>query len=134
MKFNKKVQYALLFSLYLSKVVQSSVEEAAMELNIPVDYLSQIALTLKKKGVVTSIRGPGGGYKLKDNPSFYTIFAAFGYIQPLSVQENVNFNDRQSTDAHKSVSILADDIQHMLTSLLDQPVIGFTKESYDCEV
>ncbi len=38
-------------------------------LSIPVNYLEQIFLKLRKCGIVTSIRGPGGGYILARSPS-----------------------------------------------------------------
>jgi len=41
--------------------------------DIPHNYLEQLFMKLKKNGVVTSIRGPGGGYKLNDAPDKISI-------------------------------------------------------------
>ena len=47
--------------------------------SIPLDYLEQIFLKLKKAELVTSVKGPGGGYKListKDNITIANIIDA----------------------------------------------------------
>lgn len=41
--------------------------------NISLNYLEQIFLQLKKANIVTSVKGPGGGYKLTDSASKVTI-------------------------------------------------------------
>lgn len=41
--------------------------------NIPHNYLEQLFMKLKREGIVTSIRGPGGGYKLNARPEDISI-------------------------------------------------------------
>ncbi len=41
--------------------------------NISLSYLEQIFSNLRKAGIVKSVKGPGGGYSLKKNPSEITI-------------------------------------------------------------
>ncbi|MCP5369900.1 MAG: Rrf2 family transcriptional regulator [Rickettsiaceae bacterium] len=66
--------------------VMAVVELAASDPNIPVklayiserqnislNYLEQIFLKLKKANIVTSVKGPGGGYKLNEIASKVTI-------------------------------------------------------------
>ncbi len=66
--------------------VMAVVELAASDPNIPVklasiserqnislNYLEQIFLQLKKANIVTSVKGPGGGYKLTESASKITI-------------------------------------------------------------
>lgn len=49
------------------------VEEIAERQGLPVRYLEQILLTLKRAGYVESKRGAGGGYYLKKHPREITI-------------------------------------------------------------
>lgn len=41
-----------------------TVKDLARDLDIPRNYLSKILLALARKGVVESVRGPGGGFRL----------------------------------------------------------------------
>jgi Rrf2 family protein len=50
-----------------------SIKHIASEESIPLRYLEQIMNQLRKEGIVTSIRGRLGGYKLSGPPSSFTI-------------------------------------------------------------
>jgi Rrf2 family transcriptional regulator, cysteine metabolism repressor len=45
------------------------IKEIATNLGIPQNYLEQLLATIRKAGLVESIRGAGGGYKLSREPS-----------------------------------------------------------------
>ncbi len=45
-----------------------NLSDIAKRQNIALNYLEQIFLKLKKTGIVSSTRGPGGGYALLDDP------------------------------------------------------------------
>ncbi|MEW5821333.1 MAG: Rrf2 family transcriptional regulator [Cyanobacteriota bacterium] len=69
---SSKVTYSIsaLFELsmhYKGKCLQ--IKEIASAQNIPISYLEQILLILRKAGFVKSIRGAQGGYKLVHDPS-----------------------------------------------------------------
>jgi Rrf2 family protein len=49
-------------------------QDIARQHGIPADYLDQILLKLRKGGLISSIRGRGGGYKLSRNPADLTIW------------------------------------------------------------
>lgn len=60
-------EYALRAVLYLARQGDEelvSVETVAAEVGIPRNYLSKILHTLAKEGVLESLRGPRGGFKL----------------------------------------------------------------------
>lgn len=63
-----KARYAVMSILEIATIGKdgSPVKLAIISdrLNIPVSYLEQIFLKLKNCGIVTSVRGPGGGYFL----------------------------------------------------------------------
>jgi Rrf2 family cysteine metabolism transcriptional repressor len=48
---------------------------------IPLRYLEQLLLRLKKSGIIESIRGPSGGYVLTDDPSNLSIGMVFRVLE-----------------------------------------------------
>ena len=48
--------------------------EIAESQNIPLDYTQQILQRLRKAGLVVSVRGPSGGYKLEKKPEEITLY------------------------------------------------------------
>lgn len=77
MNFTSKSHYALKIMLdlayyyYLPHVHRKDVAKRQC---IPVDYLDQIMIKLRAAGLVKSIRGRGGGYKLSNDPKNVTIW------------------------------------------------------------
>ncbi|MBP7190469.1 MAG: Rrf2 family transcriptional regulator [Rickettsiaceae bacterium] len=51
-----------------------SLADISARQNIPLSYLEQIFMKLRTSGIVTSVRGPGGGYLLSTTPSKISIF------------------------------------------------------------
>jgi len=67
MKLTARSEYALLALVYLARSDQSghvSADAIARAQSIPVRFLEQIMLSLKRAHVVQSIKGQRGGYKL----------------------------------------------------------------------
>lgn len=83
MKFSTRILYGLKAVLVLASRYGEgslSVSQIAKKEGISVAYLEQILNSLKKKGLVKSVRGPQGGYVLTRKPSeinleslFYTL-------------------------------------------------------------
>jgi len=65
--------YAVAAMLVLYQHAESSVplsiEKIAKEANVPKNFLEQILVSLKKSGILKSVRGAYGGYLLAKNPS-----------------------------------------------------------------
>ena len=64
---SNKTIYAIAALHELSKVEEGSllkIKQIAMNANIPQNFLEQILLALKKQGILHSIKGAHGGYKL----------------------------------------------------------------------
>lgn len=79
MKLSKKSEYGLRALLELAttpdpKVLQR--QEIALRQRIPIEFLEQILLTLKRAGLVASQRGLNGGYRLIRSPEQITL----GYV------------------------------------------------------
>lgn len=71
MKISKKGEYALRAMLYLSLNYRDApvrIQEIAKREKIPVKFLEQILLELRKAGLLKSRRGAGGGYSLIKPP------------------------------------------------------------------
>jgi len=59
--------YGLIAIVILAKETKDellSIKQIAQKGNIPQNYLEQILVVMKKNGIITSIRGANGGYKL----------------------------------------------------------------------
>ena len=75
MKISTKGRYALrlMLDLALENNQVVKLKDVAERQEISVKYLEQIISVLQKCGYVTSMRGPGGGYKLSKKPEDYTV-------------------------------------------------------------
>ncbi|RME93567.1 MAG: Rrf2 family transcriptional regulator [Verrucomicrobia bacterium] len=76
MKLSVKSDYAARAILALARSqpgIPRKVEELAAEQNIPANYLVQILIELKTRGLVASQRGKVGGYTLAKPPSQITL-------------------------------------------------------------
>ena len=71
MKVSSRGEYALraLICLCTTKKNLINIEEISEKTLVPVNYLEQILLQLKRNGYVQSKRGVKGGYKLGRNPN-----------------------------------------------------------------
>ena len=57
------------------------IKEIATKGKIPQNYLEQILVTLKKGGLVESIRGANGGYKLLKDANIITVFEVLNTLE-----------------------------------------------------
>ena len=77
MKLSARTEYACLAVMYLaenwSTAAPVQIRRIAEEHGIPARFLVQILLQLKGVGLVTSIRGAGGGYRLNKAPTEITL-------------------------------------------------------------
>ncbi|MCP9451616.1 MAG: Rrf2 family transcriptional regulator [Nitrospira sp.] len=77
MKLSKKSEYGLRALLELTLAYETSSfvqrQDIASRQNIPVEFLEQVLLTLKRAGLLASRRGMNGGYRLIKPPSHVTL-------------------------------------------------------------
>lgn len=67
MKINNKAKIATIAMISLARAGQSApipLDEIAARQGVSLSYLEQIFANLRKAGLVESVRGPGGGYKV----------------------------------------------------------------------
>ncbi len=76
MKISKKAEYALRAVLAMSRSAPGSlfsITSLSQEERIPLKFLEQILLVLRKGGLLVSRRGAGGGYHLGKPPTRITV-------------------------------------------------------------
>jgi Rrf2 family protein len=90
------------------------IKEIALSASIPQSFLEQILLELKKSGILTSIKGAQGGYKLSKPLKEITLKEI---IQTL---ETAPFTTAEG--ASKVLQLFWDDVKHSLKKSLDIPL------------
>ena len=71
MKLSTKGRYAMVALVDLATVgagQMTSLAEISKRQDISLPYLEQLFVRLRRSGLVASVRGPGGGYKLAKEP------------------------------------------------------------------
>jgi Rrf2 family protein len=127
---SKTSEYALRAVLFLareSRDIQVPAGDIAAGLDVPANYLSKILHTLSRAGVVSSERGPGGGYRLArpaDTMSLADVVGAFEPISPGSrcLLGRARCHDDQPCAAHERWRLVFD------------PVTAFFRETMVAEL
>jgi len=76
MKITSSMEYATRLAVNLAHGhgrAASSAEKLSESENVPVDYVNQLLMRLRRAGIVTSQRGTGGGYSLSRVPEKITL-------------------------------------------------------------
>ena len=109
MKLTTKGRYAVTAMLDLSlhnKEGPVSLADISKRQDISLSYLEQLFSKLRKRGLVVSMRGPGGGYSLSDAPSEIAISNII-----LAVDENVDVtNCGGASDCQQTKGCLTHDL------------------------
>ncbi|SOB98556.1 Fe-S cluster assembly transcriptional regulator IscR [Rhodobacter maris] len=80
MKLSTKGRYAMVALVDLATVgptQMTSLAEISKRQDISLPYLEQLFVRLRRAGLVASVRGPGGGYKLARDPAEIRISDVF---------------------------------------------------------
>ncbi|KYC41631.1 Rrf2 family transcriptional regulator [Scytonema hofmannii PCC 7110] len=87
MELSNKTEYAILSLLALAKCYADGeslqIREIAARQNIPNRYLEELLATLRRGGLIKSIRGVKGGYVLAREPQKITVLEALRCIEGL---------------------------------------------------
>ncbi len=72
MRISSRIDYAvsalLIIAVNYSEGKAIPVKKVSEEISLAVDYVEQLLITLKRAGIVNSLRGVKGGYLLADSP------------------------------------------------------------------
>lgn len=102
MKISTKGRYALRLMIDLAMYEGEEpvrIKDIAERQGISIKYLEQIVAVLNRGGLVKSVRGPQGGYRLAKEPSQYTVGMILrqieGNLSPVPcLEDGVNQCDR----------------------------------------
>jgi len=125
MKFSARFEYALLALLYLKcEPDESPISGRVLseKLKLPYRFLEQILTDLKKAGLVRSVRGYHGGYRLAldpENISLYDVFQVTeGKLEPYNCGAGGDDDKCGQSSAFCVISGFYADIKGTMTTLL----------------
>ena len=103
---NDTAEYALRAVLYLARQEETPVpaSRVADELALPRNYLSKILRRLARRGVLTSSRGPSGGFQLAGPASELTLGDVLEPFYDLGVDEQCLLGRRECSDEDPCVA------------------------------
>lgn len=85
MKISRKSRFAISALIRLGLGKHSSTKtlaELSIDQGISLSYLEQLFALLRQGGIVTGIRGPGGGYRLAKEPEDISIASIINAVDP----------------------------------------------------
>ncbi len=113
MKLSTKGRYAIraMINIALNKTnTPTTLLNLARHQNISLSYLEQLFSLLRKNNLVSGIRGPGGGYKLANNPKNITI---------AQILNAINEKQGKLIDYQKKDELIWEDFSNKLYKHLD---------------
>jgi Rrf2 family protein len=126
-------KYALKALGYMARTSDKEsflIADIAQAEGIPKKFLEAILLTLKNNGILSSRKGPGGGYSLAKAPAAITIGAvvrAFeGDLAPVQcLSESANASCPECTDEDTcGIKLVMADVGKALSSVLDSVTLA----------
>lgn len=131
MKLTTKSRYAVTAMLdiaYHNKGNPISLPEIADRQNISLSYLEQLFSRLKKSGLVESIKGPGGGYKLSKGADDIVISEVIQAVdedlETTACNGKSNCHNNHQCISHNLWQDLGTEIKNFLSDITLQQVIS----------
>lgn len=137
MKISTKGKYALRIVVELAEAGSdkyTSIKSISEHQGISEKYLEHIIVILHRAGVVRSIRGAGGGYKLAKSPSQYTVGMILriidGSLAPVTCLDN---EDSQCTNCGDCVTLyvwekIYEAVSNVVDSITIQDIINHKED------
>lgn len=98
--------------------------EIAENQNIPLKYLEQIINILKKRGLVISVRGAEGGYRIARDPQEITVFQIL-----TALEGDLSILDKNSDLNEGYRALFWTDIDNRIKEMLDIHLLDFLNQS-----
>ena len=140
MKISTKGRYALRFMLDVASHQDEGVvrvKDAAQRQEISLKYLEQVVSLLVKTGMVRSLKGPNGGYRLTREAKAYTVGdileATEGCLAPVEcLMDSPNRCSRsQSCVTLRFWKVLYEGVDRILNKYTLQDLVNWQKETPD---
>lgn len=93
MIINSKVRYGLRTMLEIANATESTgvlVKDIAESQNISLKYLNPIIAALRVKGLITTSKGKGKGYRLTRDPNEITMYDIYTAFEQINIVECIN--------------------------------------------
>lgn len=76
MRLQNTTDYAIRVMLFMAQQdgEVSTAEAAAREMGITYSYFNKVAWKIRMAGLIESVQGPGGGYRIAKNPADITLY------------------------------------------------------------
>lgn len=132
MKLNRKAQYGILLTLYLSRSGRASLTDIVETLKVSRPFLEQISNILKDKGLIKSTRGRHGGYELAGDISVKEVLDVLSPAVILDQDEFTGYS-RGATE-HRALAQYALDINSALHNILRRKIRNIGLQSIANEV
>ncbi|MGV3538919.1 MAG: RrF2 family transcriptional regulator [Rufibacter sp.] len=101
---SKTTEYALRAIVYIAlsdaKGHRSGIKEIAKELELPTHFMGKILQDLVRKGVIASMKGPGGGFYLHRPASDISILEVVRTIDGLEAFKKCGMGMKECSDTH----------------------------------
>ena len=126
MRFNKDVEYALICLTALSRERRTlSSRELSDKFHIPFGILSKILQRLSGKGIVISVQGARGGYRLDRNPESVTLGEVISSIQGRkSVTSCLNEDEQCHLIEDCNIKDAMNQVQSMWDTMVNSMTLG----------
>ena len=138
--FSRACEYAFQAVLYITvhtnNGVRVGVKEIADAQNIPLPFLSKILQKLVKAKILTSTKGPRGGFALNDTPDKITLLHIVDVIDGLKIFERCGIGLKHCSDSapcpiHQEFMLVKSDIRMLLsTKTLESLAKDFKKGKF----
>ena len=125
MKLTKRGEYGLKVLLALAQASGEktlSLRQISIRVRLPVKFLEQIMMTLKRADFVESVKGKHGGYSLSRDPSKITVGevvrAIDGPLAPIATAKEIE-RRLERDERHPGLYSLLLDVRNAIAELLD---------------
>jgi Rrf2 family iron-sulfur cluster assembly transcriptional regulator len=102
--FSKACEYAIRATLYISaRSIDGSklgIKEIAKEIDSPLPFTAKILQTLSRQGIISSVKGPNGGFYLEPEAKPVFLNAIVKAIDGADVLDNCSLGLKQCSDQY----------------------------------
>lgn len=135
MKFSKKSRYgitALIDLAVYSKSGHVALSSIAQRNRISVQYLEQVFGSLRRAGIVQSVKGPQGGYLLGDSPERITAASIIEALEgSYRLPDEISSGDpSENAEAYAIQRRIVDEVNRQLDQVLQSVTLADLEREY----
>ena len=125
LRLTTRIDYGVraLVRLAMGENTVMTAHEISEKEKVPIQFLEQIMVSLRRAGMVKSVRGPGGGYTLTKSPSEISLLEVFKTLEgPLALTKCLDPSGLQTCEheAFCTVKVLFHKLQNKLEEMLSE--------------